>query len=396
MSETELATGKAAAEEMQGWKPLPEPAPEETKTYSGDEGLHEAARDLATVRDASPVEPIVRTYAWTGDNEGGSVGSRESVTLERAAHDLSEAHRQEADAQFQAAGANLAAEVDRVRAWAAGTPDPQQETQQSSEIPQAQSDELSQPPANGLSPKVAAALQDPEIRQAIESAIAPAEQARQQYLAGLTQAAEFATAGVLAKLQAKYPNITQEQIPAALQLLETQDPALRAELKADANRAVALLQQHQQVQGQLEHAKQAQHREYAKSQDEAFDKSVANESPEVVRAAAREIIDFAESHGIPKETMAQIWESDPVVRSSVFQRLMFDAAKYRLAQKSATANPASRSSIPPVQRPGVAQPRSGYRDGEIAALRAELKNSTGMAAVRAAARLHSAQRRARG
>ena len=43
--------------------------------------------------------------------------------------------------------------------------------------------------------------------------------------------------------------------------------------------------------------------------------------------------------------------------------MMVDAAKYRMAQRTAMANPASRGNVPPVQRPGTTMGR-GERAAE--------------------------------
>lgn len=402
MSETELPTGKRAAEQNAGISQLPEaaPQPEECDSYApGDAGVHDAAADLGRMRDARPDAPIKRTLPGADPDAAGFIGAQKSVTVERAADELARQHSEEAEQQFSEHGKNLQGEIDRVRALAAGVPPPDEAPDQEASVPPPQFEEPPQQPASGLSPKVAAALQDPEIRAVLESAIAPAEQARQQYLDGLTQAAQLATAGVFARLQTKFPNVTQEQIPAAMSLLESQDPAFFSEIRQDAQRAVTLVQAShqasQQMQAEQHRAAQSQYQQYAKAQDDAFDKAVSNENPETVRAAGREIIEYAKSQGISEEVLGQIWASNSVIRSAPFQQMMYDAARYRMAQKTAMANPASRTNIPPVQKPGIAGDRSDYAQGDVAAAMARLKKSSGVGAARAAVDVLRAQRAAR-
>ena len=65
-----------------------------------------------------------------------------------------------------------------------------------------------------------------------------------------------------------------------------------------------------------------------------------------MRAAAEEIVNFAVEHGISKENLGQLYATQPILRSSVFQQMMLDAAKYRMAQRTAMSNPASRGKRP--------------------------------------------------
>ena len=77
------------------------------------------------------------------------------------------------------------------------------------------------------------------------------------------------------------------------------------------------------------------------------------------------------------------------MRNAHFQKMMYDAGKYRLAQK--TASKATARDVPPVQRPGVGASRTSANAATISALTAKL-DRTG--SLRDAQALLAAQRRA--
>jgi hypothetical protein len=104
-------------------------------------------------------------------------------------------------------------------------------------------------------------------------------------------------------------------------------------------------------------------------QDAIFEREVAvKETPERMKEITQNVVELAREYGVSGEELAAAWQSQPVLRSAAFQRIMVDAAKYRMAQKQIVNKGAARP-VPPVQRPGVSQPRSGD-DGVARALKA--------------------------
>lgn len=61
------------------------------------------------------------------------------------------------------------------------------------------------------------------------------------------------------------------------------------------------------------------------------------------------------------------------MRNAVFQRMMYDAGKYRLMMKARDA--AVAKPVPPVQRPGAAQSRAEREHAELRTLSSRLSNS---------------------
>ena len=82
-------------------------------------------------------------------------------------------------------------------------------------------------------------------------------------------------------------------------------------------------------------------------------------------------VELLESYGVPKDQLMALYQSQPIMRSAAFQRVLADAGAYRLAQK--TVQEKLSKPVPPVQSPGTAG--SFNRDDNMAAaLRAFDKN----------------------
>ena len=285
MSE-ELPTGSDFTLANAGLTPAPiAPETPEPETFGpGIEGVREAANQLSRERPApGSEEPIKRTLEWrTGSRAGQTVDlqkERYSLTPEAAAKTLSQVHREEdaieANANLQA----LAADVDATRAWAAGQqqPDPQQQPaqaeapQQPSEAPQPEASASEQP--SGLGPKLQAALQDPEIRQAFEAPYQAAAQVQQAYTQATAQIAETAAAGLLAQFS-ELQGLNSQQLPVALQLIQRQNPQRHAEIVNHLQHVDGLYRTAQQAQAQQAQINQEQYKQWAAAQDKALEAKV--------------------------------------------------------------------------------------------------------------------------
>jgi len=108
--------------------------------------------------------------------------------------------------------------------------------------------------------------------------------------------------------------------------------------------------------------------QYADAEDAKFEASIANEDPELMARIKTNIVDIAEKdYGVSRRDLAEVWRNQPLMRSAPFQRMMLDAAKYRLAMRD-VASKVSKP-VPPVQRPGTSQPRAS---GDETAVRSAL------------------------
>jgi hypothetical protein len=116
-----------------------------------------------------------------------------------------------------------------------------------------------------------------------------------------------------------------------------------------------------QSEAQRAAIQQQQLKAWVAQEDQKFSAATAHESPETMRKISEAAVELAGEYGVSKQELAALWNSQPIMRSSAFQRIMADAARYRLAQKE-VVNKLDRST-PPVQRPGVAPIRGN--DGEV-------------------------------
>jgi hypothetical protein len=77
------------------------------------------------------------------------------------------------------------------------------------------------------------------------------------------------------------------------------------------------------------------------------------EPKEVQAAVTAEIMASAKASGIEPAELNRLFNSESLMRNAVFQRMMYDAGKYRLMMKARDA--AAAKPLPPVQRPGTAR-----------------------------------------
>jgi hypothetical protein len=130
---------------------------------------------------------------------------------------------------------------------------------------------------------------------------------------------------------------------------------------------------------------------FAQQQDQLF----ADKVPDIVDPGKapklrESAVNVLKDRGFGEQELAQLWNGQGAIslRDHRLQLLILDAVKFSDAQRA--AKQALTRPVPPVQRPGVAQSKTG--DAEIQALKQKLER-TGSA--RDAAALVAAQRRAR-
>jgi hypothetical protein len=373
--------GRARELHDAGYKEMPEPArPADKASFGSDySGLAEAADDLAASRQ--PTRNIVSRQYLTG--EGSTVDETEAVTVQRAADDLREARAADAAALEHSTSEQTESDVVQRRGQA-GSADPLP----GNEFSPGDEDASNDPDGDRLDPILREALKHPQVREAIEGEISKADAARQTYDGALN-----AVSGLLRDVVfAQFPELRSDnvqQFENALSQLSQRDPSRYAQARGLADR-LAVLQSAQAMQ-QREHeaTERREFAEYAKAEDARFDALVKSEKPEVVQRAAQEIISYAEELGVPRQQFMQLCASEPIMRNAAFQKMMFDAASYRLMQRA--RNEVARKVVPPVQRPGVAvDARAAMNEGDVRALNARF---SGNPSVKNAADVLAAQRR---
>jgi hypothetical protein len=113
--------------------------------------------------------------------------------------------------------------------------------------------------------------------------------------------------------------------------------------------------------------------DYATSEDARFETMLKGESKATQHAVTAEIFASAKASGVGAAELTRLFNSEPLMRNAVFQRMMYDAGKFRLAMKAKAV--AAARSVPPVQRPGMARTPAEREHADLRTLTARLSNS---------------------
>jgi hypothetical protein len=342
--------------------------------YSGDEeGLKKAAAEVSSRRETQEITERHYLDAQTGER----MPENQTVSLKRAAADLGRLRDFEDQlAQTDEADA-LRFTVDAVRAGQDPVALAKQQLEQQEKQQNARPDPIQPQPTTelpGIDPEIASALQrSPKLRATLEqeavrvrqiqSAAVQAQQNAAAVIQGAHQAAVNATIGMFPEIA----GLTLEQVPVALNVLEKNNPVRFNQIVSHLSRVDQLQKANSQVQA-IEHAKaRAQVQQWTQAQDRVMEEYLAkNETPETVRSVTANLVKVAEqTYGISRSDLQQALASTPLLRSHQFARIIFDAVKYNLA-KQGTGEKISNA-LPPVQRPGVSQPRASRQEADTSA-----------------------------
>ena len=411
MSDEQLY-GIAEREHSAGYSPMPlaNPLPREefdTSAPAADDPYRqisptEAAEALVQQR-SHPVEEtreptaeelpaVVRDYTRQGGHHSGEpMPSNEVVSPEQAAFDLATVREQDALAAKVADETELQKVIDQLRA---GDQQPQQPVAEPQQ--QQQAAQQAEIPPNASSPpddEVAQALRNPKVLAALEQQVSQyqqqAEQARQQFEAGLIENTRMALAGLVSHFP-ELSGVPPQGLAVAIQTIHKTAPDRGAAISRYLEGVSSLLANTAQVvERQRQEAAQTQQKqirqytaEYqrqfqagAKDADANFDdwRRSENISDSQLESIRKESLAMLEDYGLTKEQIAREWSTSSLFRSFPSQRLMADAARYRLSVKGlrkAVARP-----VPPVQRPGSPSDRASEGDYELTALSQKLDKS---------------------
>jgi hypothetical protein len=365
----------------------PEPAVEEPYTASV-ESLRQAGRDLQDGREV-PAPTINRGYMHAA---GPKAGERMPIHLTRtateAAKDLADMRRAEAMAEHEQAVTEFQQQVDLDRDAQQPQPTQQPDLQpQPVEQPQAQ-------PQDGLSNKVRQALNDPEIRNAIQAEIQHASTAQQAYSAAVGALQQAAQASLLSSVPELQNARTDQEAALIIQAVAKTNPARANEIAGaiqNAQRNMAVVQQHQQAAYAQQ---QQQFQAYAKASDAAFDSFAATRPAAEVKAVKDNIVSvLAEDFGLDPNALAQLYNSTPALRSVEAQKLIYAAVRNSLAERAMRNTP---KGLPPVsQRPGTVDTSGTYDPRLSPGLTAAAREFKAKPSLRSGARQLAELRRAR-
>jgi hypothetical protein len=344
--------------------------------------------DTASLREAAeqrsaPREVTLRQYL---DQDDEPVASTEAVTLERAARDYAAATSADRILAESQSSEALAARVDALRAEALAKdpdaaeffgfelPDAKAETNRSKPetpaSPQAAADGA--PSIDGLDPELAKALQHPQVAQALEERLGEAEKVRQNYLNGLAAAQQVAQMSILSQIP-ELIGIPPENVQAAFAEIAQRDPARFARVQALIAGTRQMFAQQQQESIRSSEAAQQNFNRLAQTEDARLDAMLKDEPKATQRAVSSEIIAAARESGIEPATFMRLFNTEPLMRNAAFQRMMYDAGKYRLMTKARAA--ATAKAFPQVLRPGMARTPGERNQADLRVLSAKLSSS---------------------
>jgi hypothetical protein len=329
-----------------------------------------ALRQAAEQISAPPEPAIVRAYV---DGNGKPAPQIEAVTLDRAARDYAGVRAAEKLVADSETAKALAQRVDALRAEAlADDPEaaeyygfePPETTSEAEKrkddaTPRRQVGHDQEQPRAGLDPELEKALQHPLVVQAIEQKVGEAEKARQEYRDGLAAATQIAQASFLGQFP-EFAGVPPESLPRMLEQMARQDPAKLARIQAMVSATEQLFAQQaldDEHRGQM--AQQSFLR-FARAEDGRLEAMLKGEPRETRFAVANEIVAAAQESGVEAAELTRLFDTEPLMRSAVFQRMMYDAGKYRLMMKARDAVLARP--LPHVQRPGAASAERGQVD----------------------------------
>jgi len=395
--------GREAELVVAGYTVKKDPAPVERAYGSDESSLRDAGEDQASGRE-KPLELSVSEL----QEFVGKPDLNEAVTVKQAADERS-LLRADLQTYVDNTGLNkLAAEVDAKRAEAIdGDPDlekhygvkdpikdakaPDQEPATQAADQTASSDAVDPIDAiDGLHPETRKALKIPQVREALEQEFSQIDAAKQSYAEGLRAAQQFAQLNLVDDLP-ELANIPLENWQTAVTLLHQQDPqrvqAALGELQRvdQLNAATAQWQQLQAAEQQRQF--EAWRQEYGRKSDEALGPMTAAEKIQMVE----ELVDYVGEFGVTREQFAREAQTNLTLHHPAFQKMAADAIAYRRL-KAAPAK-AIPKPVPPVSRPGTSNgPR--VSSATLASLQAELAGATGKRALKIAAQITQARRKA--
>jgi hypothetical protein len=377
--EPDLAlTGAAFELANAGYAPMPDP---DKKNDEDTIGSDSASLRAAAEQRQEPSDRI-ETRGYVDDN-GDPAPRNEAVTLERAARDYGRLTAIDRLAQENASSEALATRVDAMRAEAMAS-DPDAAEFYGFEVPQDEPEkvraedatgETAHPNdhgAEGLDPELAKALQHPQVAQAIEQRINEAEKTRQEYLNGIAAATQIAQMSFLNQFP-ELASLSPEHLPGALEQMSRQDPDKFARVQNLIENTDHMLAQQRQESLRQAELSRRNFDAFAKSEDARLDSMLKGEPKAMQRMVSDEIVASARESGVEPAELFRLFNSEPLMRNAVFQRMMYDAGKYRLMMKAKDA--AAAKPVPPVQRPGMARTPAERGQADVRTLSAKLSNS---------------------
>jgi hypothetical protein len=403
--------GREGVERSQNFEPM---RPAHDVKQAAAEAL-DSSEVRQQLQEAQEIAPPVEINYLEGGNPEKPIASNQTVSPEQAASDLSR-FRENIGEQIEAAEAQQIRDaIDQLRAGDQ-VPEgpialdlqvqPQPDAQQPQQ-PEAPQPEASQVPTSD-DEAVRKALADPRVLHSVQETInsyaAEAQRAQQAY----AQAVQYNAQSAAANLVATFPELrglnSEEAIVAAVNAIGHTNPARRQEILSHFDRVRNLTAEAQRVQAAQQQAWAQQQQAQQASARQQFDVAARNAdldfnayaktqvSDEQFREIQKEAVAMLHDYGLTEQEVAWQYNNNWAMRSLPAQKLMFDAARWRMSQR-AIKEKAARPSVPQVQKPGVSGERASASEYEFKSLNDKVNRLSGRQQIQAAADLIAARRR---
>jgi len=361
-----------------GYAEMPDPGREQEREPIGSDSasLHDAAE-----RRVDPqAKVVIRQYT---NAEGKRAGANEAVTLSRASRDYASATASDRLAAESKSSEALATSIDELRTDVAASdpdapefygfeqPEPDLEEDDEPVVPSEAALRTEQTAA-ARDPDIDMLMQHPQVRLALEEKVGEVERARRGYVEGLDAAMQIAQASFVSQFP-ELATLAPEQLPVVLAQMARQDPAKLSRIQAIVAASEQLRARQGEEMRRTADASRRDFRNYAKAEDARLEALLKGEASDVRQAVAQEIMASAKASGIEPDELQHLFDNEPLMRNATFQRMMYDAGKYRLMMKARDA--VTTKPIPPVQRPGMAASRGERDQHDLRALNARLSSS---------------------
>jgi hypothetical protein len=306
---------------------------------------------------ANPPAPSAATDPVIWIQDGAAVPAGETTSVGEASDALTAYRGSQADSRALSISADFQREIDALRANGVtigaepDAPTPAESTSQWAAAQQAAA------PVAQPEDEVSAALAIPEVRAALEETLSETERTRAAYSQGLANAQQVAQSSLLV-VAPELQNVPIAQFAQALQVLQNVNPARYLQVVSLLEHAgqVAAAQQHDQAH------EVAQREKWRLAQDARYRQMIGPIAN--AEAFGPALVEYSEELGIGRDQMIHLLQTNSTLMSAPMMKIIHDAVQARIVQRKAQAalrNP-SRP-VPPVQRPGVTQPR-GAGDAE--------------------------------
>jgi hypothetical protein len=371
-----------------GAEPSPAAAAPQSDTavhIAGGEGplsMRDAARSVIDWRCKSAAGASETTQATTPNTQDASAGN--AATPERSAQAGDGGESPPVETESQDAATPELPPIDPPRSWS------KEDKELFKALPRETQERLADRERSRDSDFSRRQQGATERAKAFQAEHAKVEAARGQY--------EQALPILLSNLQAAHSGeFADIRTMDDVQKLAVSDPIRYTQWDAAQKRMAAV---HQEIVGAQE--RQAVERnqrlnQYRQREAELF----AEKAPEFAdEAQAKKLMDAAVTTlrdlGFADQELGELWrgERDISIHDHRLHLLLRDGIKWRDAQAQAKLKTSQARSLPPVQRPGVAQGANAAREAQLKTLEDNVNKSSGNSQLRAAARLLAERRRA--